>query len=208
MTSYQYRKSHCEDKTILQPSYLQNVISLPHYVVTSITTTLWNARKCKNIFISCQMKVIVSNFGCYINPLIPCDSWWWGAKWPVKLIYYHSLDPLLIHWFHFRAITFHHKDVIMGRIASQITSLTIVYSGVYLGADQRKHHSSESLAFVQGIHRGPVNSLHKWPVMWKMFPFDDVIMSTVVWLTDSWKKFGMKIYILLKFFKYILKKNT
>ena len=36
-----------------------------------------------------------------------------------------------------------------------------------------------SLAFVWGIHRGPVNSPHKWPVMRKMFPFDDVIMCHI-----------------------------
>ena len=48
-------------------------------------------------------------------------------------------------------------DVTMGAIASQITSLTIVYSIVYSDADQRKHQSSASLAFVRGIHRGPVN---------------------------------------------------
>ena len=42
---------------------------------------------------------------------------------------------------------------IMGAIASQITSLTIVYSTVYSDADQRKHQSSASLAFVRGIHR-------------------------------------------------------
>ena len=64
----------------------------------------------------------------------------------------------------------------MGAIASQITSLTIVFSTVYSDADQNKHQSSASLAFVQGIHRGPVNSPHKWPVTRKMFPFDDVIM--------------------------------
>ena len=64
----------------------------------------------------------------------------------------------------------------MDSIASQITSLIIVYSAVYSGADQRKHQSSASLAFVLGIHRGPVNSPHKWPVTRKMFPFDDVIM--------------------------------
>ena len=52
----------------------------------------------------------------------------------------------------------------MGAIPSQITSLTIVYSTVYSDADQRKDHSSASLAFVWGIHRGPVNSPHKWPV--------------------------------------------
>ena len=66
----------------------------------------------------------------------------------------------------------------MGSIASQITSLAIVYSTVYSGADQRKHESSASPAFVRGIHRWPVNSPHKGPVTWKMFPFDDVIMKT------------------------------
>ena len=44
----------------------------------------------------------------------------------------------------------------------------IVYSTVYSDADQRKHQSSASLAFVRGIHRGPVNSPHKWPVTRKM----------------------------------------
>ena len=71
----------------------------------------------------------------------------------------------------------HYIDVIMTTMASQITSLTIVYSTVYSGADQSKHQSSASLAFVWGIHRGPVNSPHKWPVTRKMFPFDDVIMK-------------------------------
>ena len=71
---------------------------------------------------------------------------------------------------------YHYNDVIMGAIASQITSLTIVYSTVYSDADQRKHQSFASLAFVRGIHRGPVNSRHKWPVTRKMFPFDDVFM--------------------------------
>ena len=64
----------------------------------------------------------------------------------------------------------------MTTMASQITSLPIVYSTVYSDADQRKHQSSAPLAFVRGIHRGPVNSPHKGPVTRKMFPFDDVIM--------------------------------
>ena len=55
----------------------------------------------------------------------------------------------------------------------------IIYSTVYSGADQSKHQSSTSLAFVWGIHRGPVNSPHKWPVTRKMFPFDDVIMESM-----------------------------
>ena len=47
----------------------------------------------------------------------------------------------------------HYCDAIMGRVASQITSLTIVYTTVYSDADQSKHQSSASLAFVWGIHR-------------------------------------------------------
>ena len=70
----------------------------------------------------------------------------------------------------------HYDDVIMDAIASLITSLTIVYSTVSSDADQRKHQSSASLAFVWGIHRWLMNSPHKWPVTRKMFPFDDVIM--------------------------------
>ena len=47
----------------------------------------------------------------------------------------------------------HYNDVIVGAITSQITRLTNVYSAVYSGADQRKHQSSTSLAFVRGIHQ-------------------------------------------------------
>ena len=65
----------------------------------------------------------------------------------------------------------------MSVMASQITSLKFVYSSIYSGANQRKHQSFASLAFVRGIHRRPVNSPHKGPVTRKMFPFDDVIMN-------------------------------
>ena len=57
---------------------------------------------------------------------------------------------------------FHYIDVIMTTMASQITTLMAVYSTVYSDADQRKHQSSASLAFLcvcggggggGGIHR-------------------------------------------------------
>ena len=65
----------------------------------------------------------------------------------------------------------------MGMIASQITSITIVYSTVYSDADQRKHQSSASLAFVR-----------------KMFPFDDVIMSVQFMMSaNSQIRFGLQI---------------
>ena len=74
----------------------------------------------------------------------------------------------------------HYNDVIMSTMASQITCVSIVCSTVCSGADQIQHQSSASLAFVRGIHRLPLASLHKWLETGKMFPFDDVIM----WVPD------------------------
>ena len=77
----------------------------------------------------------------------------------------------------FRVALFHHYgDVTMGTMASQITSLAIVYSTVNSSADKIKHQSSASLAFVR-IYQWPVNIPHKGPVTRKLFPFDDVIMG-------------------------------
>ena len=86
-------------------------------------------------------------------------------------------------------LTWPHNDyIIMGAMASQITSLLIVYSTLYSDADQRNHQSSASLVFVWGIHWSPVNSPHKWSVTRKMFPFDDLIMwccQETAWLYSN-----------------------
>ena len=71
----------------------------------------------------------------------------------------------------------HYSDVILIAMASQITDVSIVYSIVCSGQDQRKHQSSTSLAFVRGIRRSLVDSPDKWPVTQKMYPFNDVIMG-------------------------------
>ena len=80
----------------------------------------------------------------------PTD-WSPGDSWP-----HCSYNPLVLRLN--SPTTPHYNDVTMGEMASQITSLTIVYSTVYSGTDQRKHQSSASLAFVRGIHRWPVNT--------------------------------------------------
>ena len=77
----------------------------------------------------------------------------------------------------------HYSDNIIATV-SLITGVSIVWSTVCPGAEQRKHQSSASLAFVRAIHRWPVDSPHKGPVTQKMFPFDDVIMYYVLCL--SW----------------------
>ena len=103
----------------------------------------------------------VNNINCIMDRLIVLACF--GP------IFIHPARPYSWQWI-----------MIMGAIASQITSLTIVYSTVYSGADQRKHQSSASLAFERGIHRGLVNSSHKWPVTRNCFPFDDVIIRMII----------------------------
>ena len=65
----------------------------------------------------------------------------------------------------------------MRSMASQITSISIACSTVCWVADQRKHQSSASLAFVREIHQWAVDSPHKGPVKRKKLPFDGVIIE-------------------------------
>ena len=105
------------------------------------------------------------------------------VKWDVDRIHMQQCDAII--YTHMLSLN-HYRDVIMGAVAYRITSLMIVYSTVYSGADQRKHQSSASLAFVRGILRWPVNFRHKWPVTREMFLLDDVIMeSDGTWYVSS-----------------------
>ena len=70
----------------------------------------------------------------------------------------------------------HYIDVIMTTVASQITSLTVVYSIVYSEPDQRKHQSSASLAIVRGIHRDRWIPRTKGQLRGKCFQIYYVIM--------------------------------
>ena len=73
------------------------------------------------------------------------------AVYPIKYAN-GSIWDLLNSDFHSKITIPLQNDVIMSVMASQITSLTIVYSTIYSGSDQRKHQSFASLAFVWGIH--------------------------------------------------------
>ena len=126
-------------------------------------------------------------FDLRLNKRLSKQSWdWWfetlpGPLWRHSNVLRQPQDSwllIILDWGLWSILYsfLHYGDVTMGMMASQITSLTIFNSTVYLGADQRKHQSSASLAFVWGIHWGPVNSPHKRPVPRKMFPFDDVIV--------------------------------
>ena len=80
----------------------------------------------------------------------------------------------------------HYTDVIMTTMASQITSLTVVYSTVYSVADQRKHQSSASLAFVWGIHRDRWIPRTKGQLRGKCFH----LMTSSWYLMKGWLKPG------------------
>ena len=90
-------------------------------------------------------------------------------------------------------------DVMMSTMVSQFTSLTIVCSTVYLGADQRKHKSSASLTFVLGILRSSVNSPHKGQWRGKCFH-----LMTSSWDHNNhedameWKRYVLYWYLVLK----------
>ena len=72
----------------------------------------------------------------------------------------------------------HYRDVIKTAMAFQVTCVSIVYSDVCSGANQRKHQSCASLVFVRGIQWWPMDYPQKGRVTRKIFPFDDVIMET------------------------------
>ena len=129
----------------------------------------WTSKYC---YISI-MPIFMSSHCNFIEDRIPVDI---ACGCPISKVHRHQRHVLMIIWPQ-RGSSYHYTDVTMSPMASQITSLWIVYSNVYSSSDQRRHHSSASLAFVRRIHRGPVNSPHKRPATRKMFSFDDVIMD-------------------------------
>ena len=89
----------------------------------------------------------------------------------------------------------------MGEIASQITSLTIVCSTAYSDADQRKHQSSASLAFVRRIHRGQkASNAENVSIWWRHHAlfifFKDYVWNTLTyWYTQSVKNCVQMCYM-------------
>ena len=86
----------------------------------------------------------------------------------------NCLQPTLIHKMmrrHLITMTSQWVGCRLKSSASRLSTQPFIRAQI-----RKKHQSPASLAFVRGIHWGPVNSPHKWPVTRKMFPFDDVIM--------------------------------
>ena len=75
-------------------------------------------------------------------------------------------------WVYYISLQWRHN----GRDGISLTGVSTVCTAVCSGADQRKHQSSASLAFLRGYHWWPVASPHKWSVTCKSLSIDDVIM--------------------------------
>ena len=88
----------------------------------------------------------------------------------------------------------------MNMIASQITSLTVVYSTFYSDANQRKHHCSASLAFVWGSHRDRWIPHTKSQLRGKCFHL----------MTSSWRdvNLGLTKCIAYNLHSHLMKFNT
>ena len=117
----------------------------------------------------------------HLLTIIGLGVWMFFMTFSKLTVFYFVYNFQWINFTHSQGLhnaTIHCSDVIMSSMASKITSLSIVYSTIHSGADQSKHQSSASLAFVRGIHRWPVNFPHKGPVTRKMFRYDEVTIDT------------------------------
>ena len=185
ISSNQYRKSHCgvrrsdhnwSTMSILwsfRRDTLQNVVKWTGFsppTLCFLNTTNLNMYLYRMCWMKSEyMEIWVLHRMCEV---------WLFSHCLRKLQLLSSAIACLLHFVQSKDVSSeHYSDVIMDAMPSQITGVSIVCSTDGSGADQRKHQSSASLAFMQGIHRSPVNSLHKWPVSRKMFPFYDVIMG-------------------------------
>ena len=72
----------------------------------------------------------------------------------------------------------------MTTIASQITSLTVVYSTVYSDVDQRKHQSSAPLALDRWIPRTKASYAENVSIWWRHHDIFQTLMRLFV-LYDS-----------------------
>ena len=127
-------------------------------VATSLSSATWSQVHLK----SSPTRLYVQCFVLINIQIIIKVSYYWPfvmgnhRRWTVDhLKCCHLWERVSISWVQNQipVLIDHYNDVVVSAMASQITSLTIIYSTVLSGADQWKHQSSASLALARGIHR-------------------------------------------------------
>ena len=110
------------------------------------------------------------------NVILGCDKTAFSDNWCIVLAWFPcpfqdvAIRSTQIIW------SLHYNDVIMSAMASQITSLTVVYSIVYLRRRSKKTPKLRVAGLCVGNSPLTGEFQHKGPVTRKMFPFDDVTM--------------------------------
>ena len=118
---YDTQTCHLDFGNVMEPTEMVNVTSNMNYV------------DLQSFYLSSEFEVST----------LPIERFLYGVS------FYGNVTCQGLFWVLPIINCLHYNDVIMGAMASQITSLAIVYSTIYSGADQRKHQSSASLAFVR-----------------------------------------------------------
>ena len=95
-----------------------------------------------------------------------------GQEWRVERRKIPRLPGALDHY-----SAPHYSDVIMSAMACQITGALIAYSTGLFRCRLKKTSKLRVTGLMRGIHRWPVNSMHRRPVTRNIFPFDDVIVK-------------------------------
>ena len=142
--------------------------------------TAGHGARCTSLSFKWQMLRLFPSHSVHHSDLDFCQglmvqSVWWQAKMSAKQLQSSCKEARFPCGFLSCPAAITHITVTSCVMASHITGVSVVYSIIYSGSDQRKHQSSRSLVFVRGIHRWPVDSPHKGPITQKIFPFDDAI---------------------------------
>ena len=124
--------------------YLTNRLQYPRDIHVRVLHGCWAAPSVINLLSSCRCSH-------YSNGRFAYNTKY--SHIAITMLLIRNPRPFCIIYNNVAYEMEHYIDVIMTTMASQITSLTVVYSTVYSDADQRKHQSSTSLAFVWEIHR-------------------------------------------------------
>ena len=199
MPSYQYRDSNYEYKTVSRRSHLCNGIPIPGKTVfilrqgpggwwaTGNLCRLFINYGCKDMEPALQrrnvmtIQYVISWAHCVITMMYIISGWFvvqlfftWISNSKPKSNH-ECFDRMVTkfcssqQWVAALTLQWRHN----GHDGVSKTSLAIVYSSVYSGADQRKHQSFASLTFMREIHRWPVS------IWWRhhdeseiKFPFD------------------------------------
>ena len=128
---------------------ISNLCNILHYVTRRLKSSTTCQQLVRAKYNEQKSKLHVAGHLCYLPVTI------WLPLQRIRIRKAFAQHDILAKW------PLHYSDLIMGAMASQITSLTIVYSTADSGVDQRKYQSSVPLAFGMGIHRWLVNSRTK-----------------------------------------------